>query len=496
MEIHYTLNGLRAVVPRRLGAALLAAVLTLLTGVPPGGNATALASNAAMGARDLPLPKRWNARYIDEPVFDTRVYVVEAGRPEGPPVLLVHGLGQSGYQDWWEVMHGLETTHRLVALDLPGFARSGTPAGELSPARYARLLDWLVQHLGLSGVNLVGHSMGGAIALYQAGAYPSPIANVVLIDAAGVLQRVAFLREIAREQVAEYGLPPVLAEYKDELFDWGGRLVERFIIQTPVDVTQILRRSDRRWNAMLSDRPNINAAVSLLETDFSPVLSGFNRPVTIIWGSRDSVTPVRTGHLLHSRLSASELHVIEGAGHVPMRTHTNALMERLRRALADPPRPKNDRAADVARQRDNLVCSNEAGRSVSGDFDRIVIDRCPGMRLVDVTARLITISGSDDVHLRHVTVDGEGVAVDIHRSNVIATDLKASGDPAVRADSSRVDIAGGVLAAPGAAFRVARPSTVILSVSEVDSGVRKGALHGAVLADDAVLDDVPALRSQ
>lgn len=472
------------------GLLLVFAIAGTAFGVPPS-----FASQPADTVRDLPLPKRWNAYYLNDPVFNTRAYVVEAGRPNGPPVLLVHGLGQSGYQDWWEVMHDLETEYRVVTLDFPGFARSGMPAGQLSPARYARFLNWLMHQLDLTRVNLVGHSMGAAVALYLAGEYPARISNVILVDAAGVLQRVAFLREVAEEQVEDYRVPALFAEYKERLLNWGGQLAERFIIQSDLEVTRVLRNSDQSWNAILSDQPNVNAAVSLLETDFSRVLARFDRPATIIWGRNDSVTPLRTGHLLHGRLPASTLHVIDGAGHVPMKTHTREFMARLRSALKHPP-GMNEGDPPEEPSQGNLVCSNQTGSTVSGVFDRIVIDRCPGMHLVNVRARLLVISESPRVHLRNVTINSETVALDINASNVTATDIKASGNPAIRVDNSRLDIAGGLLDSPGAALRVVRRSTVILSVSRVDSGVRQGALHGAVVATDMVLDDMPRLRSR
>jgi pimeloyl-ACP methyl ester carboxylesterase len=134
---------------------------------------------------NLSLPERWHAQYVSEPVFGSRMYIVEAGRPNAPVVLLVHGLGESGYQDWWETIHGIEARYRVITMDLPGFGRSTVPHGELSPPRYARLLHWLTEQLGLDEFHVVGHSMGAAVALYYAGEYPERVANVVLVDAAG-----------------------------------------------------------------------------------------------------------------------------------------------------------------------------------------------------------------------------------------------------------------------------------------------------------------------
>jgi len=467
----------------RLGIALLLAFV--LGFAPP----TAAAQEEAVEAvRDRPLPDRWRAHHLEDPIFGSRVYVVEAGPTDAPPVLLVHGLGQSGYQDWWEVIDALESDYHVIALDLPGFARSTVPEGDLSPPRYARLLDWLTRRLDLEGIHLVGHSMGGAVALYFAGKYPERIKDVVLADVAGVLQRVAFVRGVAAAQ-GDYDLPAFLDGPVKRLFNWGGQVVESFMLSTGSNAVEFLRRSDTAWEMLLADRPNVNAAISLLETDFSPILDGYELPTTIIWGAEDSVAPIRTGHLLQGRLPINEFRVIPEAGHVPMRTHSPSFLRLLRPALEAPPRearaslPHSDNPGD-------FTCREEEGRSLSGHFDRIELIGCPGMRLVDVRAREISVSRSPRVRMRHVTVR-EGLAVD--QSDVTATDIHLGGEPAVRVSGGRLDLAGATLISEGAALMVGRGSTVITSVSRIDSGIRSGYLHGAVKAEEKALDDAAEL---
>lgn len=480
--------------------AVIAVVLAvLMAAVAVHAQAQSDAGDGVEAVRDRPVPERWQARLIDEPVFGSRMYLVEAGPEGAPPVLLVHGLGQSGYQDWWETIEELESDYRVIALDLPGFARSSVPAGELSPERYARLLDWLARHLELDDIQLVGHSMGAAVALYYAGTYPDRIDNVVLVDAAGILQRMAFLRAVASAQVQDYGLPDLIADRVRGLFQWGTGVVERLLLSAQVDVVELLRRSDSAWDALLTDRPNVNAAIAMLETDFSQVVARFDRPATMIWGERDSVAPIRTGHMLHGLLPDNRLRVIDGAGHIPMRSDTDLFLDHLREALVAPPAGGVAARTHGDGERRDFTCRGRRGETLSGDFDRIVIDDCPGMRLVDVTARRLTISASRDIRLRHVTVSHDVTtdqpAIDISAADVIATDLNAAGAPAVRIDGGRIDIAGGTLKAGDAAFEVKRRSTVVFSVSRVASGVRNGFLHGAVEAAEAILDDTPALQS-
>jgi pimeloyl-ACP methyl ester carboxylesterase len=473
--------------------------LWLFAGAGPvaAGDGDAAVPATATAERGGPeRPDRWRARTLDEPIFGSELFVVEAGSPDQPTVLLVHGLGQNGYRDWWPVIQRLEADHHVVALDLPGFGRSSTPAGPLSPDRYARLLGWLTAHMDLEDVNLVAHSMGAAIAVYHASRDQGRIDNVVLADVAGVLHRLAFVRALADRQLQDLGLPPTVAGLVREWLGRGERFIERLLLASDLDTIDLLRQSGAAWNAMLDERPNAEAAIALLETDYARALARFDEPVTLLWGKSDRMAPLRTGYMLDGRLPRSRLHVFEDTGHMPMRSRTDAFMQRLRAALADPPGQAQAEVSASTGERADYACRGDAGERISGDYDRIVIADCPGMELVDVRARSLRIRGGGSVTLRHVAIDaGDGAGLTIAETSVTATDLRVAGDPAVRIDAGRLDLAGASLKAPEAGLRVAGRSSVIVSVSDIDSGVREGYMHGAVRAARSVLDAAPGLRS-
>ena len=453
-----------------------------------------LASENFVSTRNLLLPTRWHAQYLKEPIFNSNVYMVNAGRENTPTVLLVHGLGQSGYQDWWEVIHALEGSYNVFALDLPGFGRSNTSNGELSPARYAGVLDWVITKLDLRDINLVGHSYGAAVVLYYAGTYSERIKNVVVADVAGILQRNAFVNEIAVGQLDDQSSSWFLSDQVKHLFDISAQVVERFMISSEFDAIQLLRNSGTSWSTLLNDRPSLNAAISLLETDFSGVLSDFKLPTTIIWGEVDRVTPIRTGHLLDGHLSNSALQIIEGAGHAPMRSHSNRFIKHLHQALTNPPIASIESIQNTGITQ-NFNCVGQRGQLISGNFNKIVLDHCPDARLVDVKANHIRIYQSARAQLRHVVINSEGAGLNIESSNVTATNLHVTGNPAIDIDSGRLDLAGGILISPGAALRIKRRSTIILSVSQIESSFHRGLAHGAVLASDSIGDQLSDLLS-
>lgn len=469
------------------------AVIALLAIVTAPSAARSTSGAGEPTGNGASLPSGWSSHYVDEPVFHERLFVVEAGDPANPPVLLVHGLGQSASHDWWSTIATLQDDYHVIAPDLPGFGHSGDPGtAALSPANYARLLHWLIDHKGIAPVHLVGHSMGGTIALFLASEWPSDVRDLVVADVPGVLHRAAFVRTLIHPEIDLSALPNDIRLHAERMLDAGERVVER--LATGPDITAYLRRENGGWNRLLSGRPNTNAALSLVETSFAGRLQDLDRPVTIVWGSDDSIAPIRTGHLLEGRLPDAVLQVIDGSGHVPMRDRPAAFQRILRHALATPLRRSGHTRPDTPGTRD-LRCQDEAGRTFSGRYDRIVLDGCVNVRLRDVAAQRVDIVNSL-VRMTHVRIirQRSGPALRVRESAVQATDVTLDGDPALQVDGSRLDLAGVSLHAPGAAIRVGRDSRFIFSVSDVRSDVYRGCLHGMARAARRDLEGLSALH--
>jgi pimeloyl-ACP methyl ester carboxylesterase len=476
-------------------AAMAACCLVLApiaNGADSGGDARQV--------RQRELPQRWQAQRVDGPDGMDDVYVVQAGPADAQTVLLVHGLGRSGYRDWWSVIDELEEDYRVVALDLPGFGRSPVPDGPLSPPRYARLLALLHQRLSLGRVRLVGHSMGAAVALYYAAAYPDHVEQAVLADVAGVLQRVAFLRGVLSQQRFGGDLPGLIGQGMRALVDSAGGMLERLVLDSDLDVVEVLRRSQTAWNALIADRANANAAVSLLETDYSGVVATYDHPTTVMGGAQDRLVPRRTASLLSARLPAGGPVFIGGADHTPMRSRSGQFNARLREAFANNASGQEDIHGDAAgtgRQRGEWVCQGRSGPHLSGTFERVTLRNCSKAELIDVRAGSIRVIGSSRVRMRHVEVTGEGdgAGLAVINGGVIATDVTVKGDPAVRVDSGRVDMAGADLSSPGGGIAVDGASTLVFSVTRLASSKRAGYLHGAMRARGEVVDTAAGLVS-
>lgn len=248
------------------------------------------------------------ARYADAAGW--RVRYVRKG--QGSPVLLLHGIASSIYT-WSEVLPELALDHDVVALDFPGHGGSEVrPA--LSPAELVRVVDSFAVGLGLRRFDLVGHSLGGAIASVTAARDPARVRRLVLIDAAGfnlaLADRPAMLRLVAAvpPRVFEV-LPlkrPAVALSLRQVFHDGSRL-------TPERVDEYVAPALR---------PGASAALrSLLssrdEMGVPGLIARIRTPTLILWGRHDRWIDVSQADLFLSAVPGSRKVVFEDCGHMP-----------------------------------------------------------------------------------------------------------------------------------------------------------------------------------
>ena len=432
------------------------------------------------------IPADWQRFRQREPVFDSELFWVEAGPRDAPTVLMVHGLGSDGLRSLLPSLQALVGRYRIIAPDLPGFGLSEQPRGHYSPTRYARLLHWLVKQRAGKAVVVVGHSMGGAVALRFAGSYPQQVERLVLVSSAGVLERSAFLRHAASLPVPLEGVPDVVNGVVDSMRQYGSALLDWTGLMP--DPAALLQSSDVVWDALTRGQPNINAALCLVGEDYSAVIASLEVPVYLIWGTDDAITPPRTGRLLAGRLRRAQLTEIIGAGHMPMATHTELFNQLLLEALAarGTGQPYWRRPAPVQRPPD-LLCRGKSGGVYQGYYARVELDHCDNATLMNVTASSLSIVDST-VDAYNLSVSAkEGAAIAVSDSDLTITNAELSGDVAVSATGSKLDLAGVSLRVRERAIVSAQESSLTISVSDLESPGFSGALHGAYrLADDSL----------
>lgn len=422
----------------------------------------------AVSAADYGLPAHWRAFHLQEPVFASRILLAETGPPEAPVLLLIHGLGQNGLRDWLPLVPALAQQFRLVMLDLPGFAASQASELKLTPTRYAQLLHGLKPLLSERPITVLGHSMGAAVALRYAASFPADVEQLLLIDAAGILQRTAFVKHslMDRLPITEM-LPSALLAYAVSLHNGSSSLVEK-LAGLP-DPSAWLAKSDTAWGLAFGKAPNVNAALGLVNEDFSSAIYELVQPVAMLWGGQDMVAPFRTAQVLLAGLPTATLTVIPEAGHVPMSSHPEQLgawvLEALARTAGVPDPAAQKRTIDAAPAEPVAMqehrCEAQIGGRLSGQFDRLLIRDCRGLKLEHLQARQLEIVNSV-VSLHGVRISGAAASLRVSRSSMVATASEFAAT--ITVDASRLDLAGVVLQGD-APFNVGEKSRLLLSVS-------------------------------
>jgi pimeloyl-ACP methyl ester carboxylesterase len=230
----------------------------------------------------------------------------------GDAVVLVHGYGASS-ESWLPVMPALIAAgYRVIALDLKGFGWSSRPAGDYSPAAQAHLVWRVLDALGVTEAALVGHSWGSSVVLAMAVAAPARVRRVALYAAYVYDDQVPPVFRLAeRPLVGEllFGL-----YYKERVenrvaFAFAD---DRFVTQHKVD----------RLEAELARPGTVAAALATARrhhfSSMHRALRTFDRPVILLWGEHDQVTPLRFGRRLAGELVNARMRVYPNCGHVPM----------------------------------------------------------------------------------------------------------------------------------------------------------------------------------
>lgn len=231
------------------------------------------------------------------------------GEAHAPPVVLIHGLG--GSSAWWtrNIRALVARGYRVYLVELVGYGRARGQRSIDIKGNTAALLYWL-EALGLESVALVGHSMGGQIALRMTEKEPARVSALVLAGASGLV-RGSVLGMAARR------LPRAALRGR-------GSFVPRIV-----------------FDSLRAGLPNVwRSAAGLLGDDVGTALDVVRVPTLLIWGESDHLVPLSLGQAMSERLGAP-LKVIAGAGHVMMVDKPAAFNKLVSDFLAEtmPPKP-------------------------------------------------------------------------------------------------------------------------------------------------------------
>lgn len=246
----------------------------------------------------------------------------------GPVILLIHGIGDNSLT-WKDIQPHLARTHKVLAVDLLGHGRSDKPRADYSIAAYANGMRDLLSVLEIERATVVGHSLGGGVAMQFAYQYPEMVERLVLVSSGGVTVdvhpalRLASL-PVVNDAVKLLRLPGTM---------WSVRAVANLVAaidNAPVHPFGGALHDTEDLIRVLGDLLDPTAYQAYLRTlravvDWrGQVVTMLDRcylardlPVQLIWGDHDSVIPVRHAHLAHAAMPGSRLDIFRRAGHFP-----------------------------------------------------------------------------------------------------------------------------------------------------------------------------------
>jgi len=213
---------------------------------------------------------------------------------DGDVILLLHGWGGEA-ASFQPVFKWLSQSHKVYALDLPGFGNSQIPPTPWNASDYAQFVTAFLEKFSISKVHLIGHSFGGRIAIILSAEHPEKVDKLILVDSAGLTPK----------RTTKYYLRVAIAK--------TGKWIRR--CGTPgARLANAL--SARIGSKDYQDAAEMRATlVKVVNQDLRSLLPRISASTLLIWGEHDKDTPIGFGKVMEREIPDAGLVVLKEAGH-------------------------------------------------------------------------------------------------------------------------------------------------------------------------------------
>ena len=261
---------------------------------------------------------------------------LEAG--EGPLLLLIHGIAGTR-ESWRAVIERLAREHTVLAPDLPGHGTSAAGCGDYSLGAFASTLRDLVLTLGHQRATLVGHSLGGGVAMQFSYQFPELTERLVLVSSGGLGKEVSLLLRAAALPGASLFIAAT-AEPGRVVGSSVARGLSVVGLRPSADVAEVARgyaslADSRRRSAFLATLRSVVGTEGQRVQAADRLYLAAALPVLILWGDRDPIIPAHHGEAAHEAIPGSRLEIFEGIGHMPQLEAPARFVAALERFLAE-----------------------------------------------------------------------------------------------------------------------------------------------------------------
>lgn len=241
-----------------------------------------------------------------------RTHYIESG--EGEPLILLHGFFYDSYL-WHHNIDALSKHFKVYALDLWGCGYSTREMQDFGYPLYAEQLRLFMDAKGIDAAALMGQSMGGGTAMKFCLQHPERVTAMVLVDAAGLPNKIPFSAKILNlPKVGEFLLGLETDSFRRDA-------LTEFFISDAAKVTDEYYENAIRHHKIEGSLP-VYMTIQRKQffdklADEIPQVGKLNKPTLIVWGGNDKAISRQHGERLHAALPGSEFVVYETAGHVP-----------------------------------------------------------------------------------------------------------------------------------------------------------------------------------
>jgi len=274
----------------------------------------------------------------------------EAG--SGDLLLLVHGMAGTA-EGWGSVIEPLALRNAVIAPDFPGHGASAPGGGDYSLGSLASGLRDLMLTLGHERATLVGHSLGGGVALQFTYQFPEMVERLVLVSSGGLGPDVSPILRAAALPGADLFISAT-AGVGDRVGSVLGRGLGAVGFRPNADLTEVARGyasladGERRKAFLATLRAVVGTDGQRVEA-FDRLYLAADLPLLIVWGDRDPIIPLAHGEEAHRRLPHSHLEIFEDVGHLPQLEAPGHFVATLQRFLEQTEPARFDREEWVAR---------------------------------------------------------------------------------------------------------------------------------------------------
>ncbi len=287
----------------------------------------------------------------------------------GPPVVLIHGMLNSS-SHWEAVASRLTDTYTVIAPDLIGHGDSAAPRGDYSLGAHAASIRDLLAAIGIDRATIVGHSLGGGVAMQFFYQFPQRVERLALISSGGLGRDVSpMLRTAALPVTSALLSLTIQPRLLGAIWDVGRRLRERGVslgvyLQAIARALRPLQTAEARAAFLHTLRSVIDARGQRVSaTDRLYLLEAI--PTLILWGNRDHTIPIEHGRRAALAIPGSTFAEIDDAAHFPHLENPEQVAHRLR----------------------EFMVATEPGRIEDSDWGSVLAGRAPRSRLDEPESR-------------------------------------------------------------------------------------------------------------